>query len=347
VNKIKLVGIDLAKRCYQVCALGERGKVVYNRRYAAKKFGEAMQQLEPTIVAMEACATSHYWGRRLQALGHEVRLVPPQHAKAFRRVHKSDEHDALSIAEAAQRPKLHFVPIKTLTQQDLQMLGGLRERCVAQRTAFINQARGHAREYGVSLPTGRAAFMRELPLAVESADNDLTSVAREALVEIYGEIKHLDTRIDALQRRMTALAQQDPAHERLQTIPGVGPVLAPTILAKMGHAHQFESGRHCAAWVGLVPKQTGTGGHTQLGGISKHGDRTLRTLLIHGARTVIRWANRHDHAQSRWIKQLVERVGNNKATVALANKMIRMIWAVLRQGSTFDMRKAYRPQLAR
>jgi transposase len=306
-----------------------------------------MQQLEPTVVAIEACATSHYWGRRLQSMGHEVRLVPPQHAKAFRRVHKSDEHDALSIAEAAQRPNIHFVPIKTLTQQDLQLLGGLRERCVSQRTAFINQARGHAREYGVCLPTGRAAFMRELPLSVECADNDLTPLAREALVEIYAEIRHLDTRIETLQQRMTALAQQDPAHERLQTIPGVGPVLAPTILAKLGHAHQFESGRQCAAWVGLVPKQTGTGGTTQLGSISKHGDRSLRTLLIHGARTVIRWSDRHDHAQSRWIKQLVERVGKNKAAVALANKMMRMIWAVLRQDSTFDMRKAYRPQLAR
>lgn len=347
MNKIKLVGIDLAKRCYQVCALNERGKVLYNRRYTAKKFGEAMQQLEPTIVAMEACASSHHWGRRLQAFGHEVRLVPPQHAKAFRRVHKSDEHDALSIAEAAQRPQLHFVPIKTRTQQDLQMLGGLRERCISQRTAFINQSRGHAREYGVSLPIGRTSFMRELPLAIEAADNDLTPLAREALAEMYEEIRHLDSRIDALQRRMTELAQEDPAHERLQTIPGVGPVLAPTILAKMGHAHQFESGRHCAAWLGLVPKQTGTGGHTQLGSISKHGDRTLRTLLIHGARTVIRWANRHDHAQSRWIRGLVERVGKNKAAVALANKMIRIIWAVLRQGSSFDMRKAYRPQLAR
>jgi len=347
VKKIKLVGIDLAKSCFQVCALDEQGKVLYNRRYTAKKFAEAMLQLEPTTVAMEACAAAHHWGRRLHSRGHEVRLVPPQHAKAFRRVHKSDEHDALSIAEAAQRPNLHFVPVKTLTQQDLQMLGGLREQAVAQRTAFVNQARGYAREYGVSLPKGRRIFMNELPSAIEDASNDLTPIAREALAALLEEIKQIDERIDQLQHSMTALAKEDPAHDRLQSIPGVGPVLAPTVLAKLGHAQQFSSGRHCAAWVGLVPRQNGTGGKTQLGSISKNGDRTLRTLLIHGARTVVRWASKHDHAQSRWIKQLAARVGVNKATVALANKMIRMIWAVLRTETTFDMRKAYRPQPAR
>jgi transposase len=344
MNKIKLVGIDLAKRCYQVCALDERGKVLYNRRYTAQKFAEAIQQLEPTTVALEACAASHYWGRRLQLLGHRVQLVPPQHAKAFRRVHKSDEHDALSIVEAAQRPKIHFVPIKTLTQQDLQMLGGLRERCVSQRTALINQARGFAREYGVNFPVSRPAFMGALPLALEAVDNDLTPVAREALADLFEEIKYLGTRIDDLLRRMTTLAQADPAHEQLQTIPGVGAVLAPTLLAKLGHAQQFDSGRDCAAWVGLVPKQHGTGGKTQLGSISKQGDRLLRTLLIHGARAVIRWADKHDHAQSRWIKQLVARRGKNTAAVALANKMMRMIWAVLTQGAPFDMSKVYRAQ---
>jgi len=229
MNKIKLVGIDLAKRCYQVCALNEHDKVQYNRKYTAQKFAEAIQQLEPTIVALEACAAAHYWGRRLQALGHTVRLVPPQHAKAFRRVHKSDEHDALSIAAAAQRPNIHFVPVKTIAQQDLQMLGGLREQCVAQRTALINQARGYAREYGVNFPVSRAALMRELPFAMESTDNALTPIAREALTELYEEIKHVSANIDSLLRRMGTLAKEDPAYVRLQTVPGVGAVLAPML----------------------------------------------------------------------------------------------------------------------
>jgi transposase len=347
MSKINLVGIDLAKRCYQVCALSEHNTVLYNRKYSAKKFGEAMHQLEPTTVALEACATSHYWGRRLQALGHRVLLVPPQHAKAFRRVHKSDEHDALSIAEASQRPKLHCVPVKNITQQDLQLLGGVRERCVAQRTSLINQARGHAREYGVNFPVSRRALMKELPLAIEAADNDLTPIAREALAELFEDIQHVSERINELQRRMRELAKADPAHEQLLSIPGVGPILAPMALAKLGHGQQFGSGRHCSAWVGLVPKQNGTGGKTQLGSISKNGDRTLRTLLIHGARAVMRWADKHDHAQSRWIKQLVARVGKNKAVVALANKIIRIIWAVLTTGTSFDMNKAFRAQPAR
>jgi transposase len=218
---------------------------------------------------------------------------------------------------------------------------------VAQRTALINQARGFAREYGISILKSRPAFMEQLPLAIEAADNALSPIAREALAELYTEITLITTRIDAILKRMTALAKEDPAHDLLTTIPGVGSVLAPTILSKVGHAQQFATGRDCSAWVGLVPKQNSTGGKTQLGGISKNGDRTLRTLLIHGARAVICWADRHDHAQSRWIKQLVLRVGKNKAAVALANKMMRMIWAVLRQGVAFDMSKAFRPQPAR
>ena len=165
MKKIKLVAIDLAKRCYQVGAFDQHGKLLDNRKYSPAKFALAMQQLEPTIVAMEACAAAHYWGRRLQALGHEVRLVPPQHAEAFRRVHKSDAHDVVSIGEAAQRPNIHFVPVKAIAQQDLQSLGRIRERLIAERTAIINQARGLAREYGVNLRKSREALMNELPLA--------------------------------------------------------------------------------------------------------------------------------------------------------------------------------------
>lgn len=344
MSKIKLIGVDLAKRCYQVCAIDEHGKVLYNRSYTQKRFAEVVHQLPPTTVAMEACAAAHYWGRRLESSGHTVKLVPPQHAKAFRRVHKSDVHDALSIVEAGQRPNIHFVPVKTIRQQDLLMLGGLREQCVARRTALINQARGYAREYGVIISQSRASFMAELPTAIEAADNALSPVAREGLAELYSEIKIITARIEVLLKRMSALAQQDPAHDLLLTIPGVGPVLAPTVLAKVGHVQRFRSGRDCAAWVGLVPKQHSTGGKAQLGGISKNGDRLLRTLLIHGARAVIRWSARREDVQSNWIKQLVARVGANKAAVALANKTMRIIWAVLSQGRAFDMKKAYRAQ---
>lgn len=346
MKKIKLVAIDLAKRSYQVIALDEHGQVLYNRKLSPSKFALAMQQLETTIVAMEACSAAHHWGRRLLALGHTVRLVPPQHAKAFRRVHKSDAHDALSIAEAAQRPGIHFVPVKTLEQQDLQLLERIRERLIAQRTATINQARGLAREYGVSIAKTRQIFMQQLPLAIEDAGNELTPVAREALAGLLDEIRLIGGQLKELLQRIADLASQHPAYDRLRTIPGIGPISAPVLIASLGSARQFANARSCAAWAGLVPRQHGTGGQIQLGGITKNGNRSVRVMLIHGARTVIRWASKHDHSQSRWIKSLVARCGVHKAAVALANKMMRIVWVVLTQQVEFDMRKAFRTQSA-
>lgn len=342
-----LVAIDLAKHCYQVCVLDAEGKVKSNRRFSAAKFIKFIHQLPITSIAMEACASSNYWGRRLQALGHRVLLIPAQHVKAFCRVHKSDGHDALAIAEAAQRPNIHFVPVKALEQQDLQLLGRIRERLIQQRTATINQSRGLAREYGVHFVLSRRAFMRELPDALDPADDRLSPIAREALAELYADIQRLDRRIDALQTRIESLAQQNPAYERLLTIPGIGKSNAAALLAAIGDGHQFSNGRQCAAWLGLVPRQHGTGGKLHLGAITKAGDSSLRMAVIHGARAVIRWADRHQHAQSRWLLALVDRRGKNKATVALANKMMRIVWAVLAGGTTYDPRKAFRPQPAR
>jgi transposase len=283
----------------------------------------------------------------LETLGHRVLLIPAQHVKAFCRVHKSDGHDALAIAEAAQRPKIHFVPIKTVEQQDLQLLGRIRERLIQQRTATINQSRGFAREYGVHFALSRQAFMRELPDALDPADSRLSCIAREALTELYADIQRLDRRIDALQIRIEDLAKQNPAYERLLTIPGIGTANGAALLAAVGDGHQFSNGRQCAAWLGLVPRQHGTGGKVHLGSITKAGDSSLRTAVIHGARAVIRWAHRHQHAQSRWILALVARRGKNKATVALANKIMRIVWSVLAHGTTYDPHKAFRAQPAR
>jgi transposase len=344
MSEIKLVAVDLAKRCYQVAAFDVHGQVLYNRKYSAAKFALQVHQLEPTVIAMEACATAHYWGRKLQALGHEVRLVPAQHARAFRRVHKSDEHDAVSIGEAARRPKIHFVPVKTVMQQDLQVLGRIREHLVSTRTGVINQIRGLAREYGVNFGKQRRVLMAQLPQALEEADNGLSPVVRAALAEQLEQIRYLDERLKGVGLQLHELAKQDPAYERLLGISGIGPTIAPALLASVGHAQHLQSARGCSAWVGLVPKQHGTGGQVRLGHITKNGQSSLRVLMIHGARSVIRWAHRHTHAQSQWIQQLIARVGKNKATVALANKLMRIVWAVLRHEESFDMSKAFRPQ---
>jgi transposase len=342
--KAKLVGIDLAKSVFQVCVIALGGSVLFNRKFTRAKFIEWLKDLEPTTIAMEACGTAHFWARKLQADGHTVQLIPAQHVKAFCRVHKSDSGDALAITEAAGRPKMHCVAVKSLHQQDLQMLNRVRSKAVAQRTELVSQARGLASEYGVTIPTSRAAFMRHLPLALEDAENGLTHLARFALLNVLEDIRALDERLEALAHQTAALATQNPAYERLLTVPGFGPVVAPTFLAAVGDGKQFQRGRDVSAWLGIVPKQHGTGGKVQMMRISKNGDRELRTLLIHGARAVLRWADRRNDAMSRWLLDLKARRGQARTIVALANKLARIGWAVLRGEKDFDINKAFRPK---
>ena len=223
--KIKLVAIDLAKLVFQVCVFAAGGNVVFNRKLSRTQFLVWLKDLAPkSTIAMEACATAHYWGRKLQAMGHHVLLVPAQHVKAFCRVHKSDSADALAIAEAAQRPEMHFVPVKTSGQQDLQLLGRVRSQLVAQRTEVICQIRGLAGEYGVIFPKQRVQLMRHVPDALEDAENGLTAVARRALHNLYEDIRALDKRIADVMAQLTELAQLEPAYERLLSVPGFGSV---------------------------------------------------------------------------------------------------------------------------
>lgn len=345
--KINLVAVDLAKQVFQVCGLNEAGKEVLNKKLSRAKFAEWLKDLEPTTVAMEACATGHHWGRVLQAKGHTVRLIPAQHVKAFCRVHKTDRGDALAIAEAAQRPGMHCVPVKTLGQQDLQMLGRVRTKLVAQRTELICQIRGLASEYGVIFEKRRLKVMEGLPLALEDADNLLTPTARRALRDLYEEVKAQDLRLASLMAQLTELVQQEPAYARLLSIPGFGPVVVPAFIAAVGSGKQFRRGRDVSAWLGLVPKQHGTGGKVNLQRITKNGDRDLRTLLIHGARAVLTWAHRHDDARSRWLLELKARRGIHRAIVAYANKLARIGWAVIQGEGEFDMAKAFKPRMPR
>lgn len=345
--KAKLVGIDLAKSVFQVCVIALSGGVLFNKKFTRAKFLEWLKDLEPTTVAMEACATGHFWGRKLQAAGHTVRLIPAQHVKAFCRVHKNDSGDALAITEAVQRPKMHFVPVKSLGQQDLQLLGRVRSKMVSQRTELISQIRGLASEYGVSFPVSRRALMAGLPLALEDATNGLTHVARFALLGLLEDVRALDTRLDGLALQTAALAKQEPAYARLLSVPGYGPVVAPAFIAAVGDGKQFKHGRDVSAWLGIVPKQHGTGGKITLQRITKNGDRELRTLLIHGARATMNWADRRNDAMGRWILALKARRGAARTIVALANKLARIGWAVLCGDKEFDVDKAFRPKVAK
>ncbi len=292
---------------------------------------------------MEATACAHYWGRTLGDMGHTVRLLPPQHVKAFCGSHKSDRHDAVAIAEAASRPKIHPVPIKSLAQQDLQLGNRQRRRLVRRRTQTINQMRGCAREYGVFFARTRAVVMNGIPDALEDGENGLTDIARQYLLDLYIEARELDERIKTIEARILALSKHYPEYHALLKVPGLGPVVGSALIAAGIGRGQFKNGRHCAAWLGLVPRQHGSGDKHQLYGITKSGDKELRTLLIHGARAICAWAVRkeRDDALGHWVRSLVDRRGMNCAVVAMANKLARVAWAVVNHGEGYDMKKAF------
>ena len=341
--KSTLIGIDLAKHVFQVCALNRAGKVQLNQAVKRPKLIHFLTQFEPTTVAMEACAGAHYWGRRFAALGHRVELIPAQHVTPFVRGGKNDARDALAICEAAKRPGLHRVPIKSLDQHDLQALHRLRQLQVEQATAMANQIRGIAREYGGCFAVGIQALLRQVAEALESADNELTDTVRRLLAEQLDELKAVRQRVQLLTRRIVLQTSVYPAFDRLLAMPGVGRLSASAYLVAVGSGQQFSQGRQVSAWLGLVPRQYGSGGQMQLKGITKGGDRYLRSLLIHGARAAITRTKDRDSPLIRWIEPVIARRGFNKAVVALANKNARIAWRIVARGAHYDAGKAFAP----
>jgi transposase len=339
--KVKLIGIDLAKNIFQVCAINQAGKVIFNKSVRRTQLIKLIQDMELTTIAMESCSSANYWGRKFEAIGHKVSLLPAQHCKPFVRSGKNDARDALAICEAAMRPGIHPVPIKTPAQQDIQLLHRIRQRLVRNMTALANQIRGLAREYGVVFPEGIKALCKAIPLELENGDNELTPIAREMLHELYIELGQRIEKKKTLLSRITALSETHHSYQQLLTIPGVGPVVASAILASLGDGHQFKNGRQVGAWLGLVPRQHGTGGKVKLMGITKNGDRYWRTLVIHGARSALIWSRKKDSPLARWAGPIEARRGANRATVALANKIMRISWNVLAKGEVYDSRKAF------
>jgi transposase len=336
MSEMTTIGLDLAKRTFHVVAINAHGKEVKRKMLKRAQVEEYFANLPPCVIGMEACASAHFWARRLQALGHEVRLIPPQHVKAYLRGNKNDYNDARAIAEAAVRADLRAVPIKRVEQQDIQALHRLRAARVGERTALCNQIRGLLGEYGIVLPQGVGVVRRRLPALLEAPDNGLSDCFRPLLETCYRQLQELEEHIAFYTQQINAHAKQEEAIERLQTVPGFGPIVASVFYSVVGDGKAFRRGRDVAAALGLVPRQHSSGGKTVLLGISKRGDRYLRHLLVHGARSVVRLAANKDDKLSCWISRIKQTRGANKAAVALANKLARIGWAVLRTQSPYQ-----------
>ena len=341
---VKVVGIDIAKNLFQVCVLSTDGQILSNRKVKRDKILDTIRQLpDRTALAMESCATSHHWGRVFQELGFTVALIPAQHVQPFVGRQKNDANDARAICEAFSRPDIHFVPVKSVEQQDLKAIRSVRKRLVEHRTALANQIRGLAAEYGVVFPLSIKALRSHLPLAIEDAENELSHAMRSLLQTLYCDFINLSDEIDEVTRSITILSQQHPRYEAIKNIPGFGPILTAAIISEVGSGKQFQNGRQFSAWCGLVPKQNSTGGKSSLGALSKNGNRDLITLPIHGARAVVRCRTSSMDPMDAWLRSLVARRGKAKAIVALANKLGRVVWRVLSTDCEYDINRAFKP----
>lgn len=334
-NTITVLGIDLAKQSFQLHGLDKNNAVVLIKKLTRNKLSQFIAQLPPCLIGIEACSGSNYWVRVFERYGHTVRMISPQFVKPFVKSNKNDAADAEAICEAVQRPSMRFVPAKSVEQQDIQSLHRIRSQAVARRTAQANQIRGLLMEYGIIIPKGISYVRKEIPCILEDAMNELTFIFRELLSELYNEMVHLDERIEMLENKLKVICEENENCQRLLTIPGVGLLSATALVAAIGDISVFKSGRELAAWLGLVPGQHSTGGKPTLLGISKRGDTYLRTLLIHGGRTVVRVAEKYQDKRNQWIQRLEQRRGKNISAVAVANKNARIAWVLLTNKTTF------------
>lgn len=340
MNNITVIGIDLAKNVFQVYAEDKEENKIYNRRMKRAQFIKWIEKLSPCVVGMEACGTAHYWGRVFSEKGHRVKLMNPKKVKVFVDRNKNDAKDAEAIAEATRSKKVLSIPIKTLAQQVLTSIHRARSQVVRQRTEVANHLRSQLAEYGVITTTGHAALehlaQRVLGGEVLEADEGLLFMVSD----LYETLKNLKKRLSDYDAKIKRIAKENKSACKLMTMPGIGEITATALVAKVEDFSSFKRGCNFAAWLGLTPKEYSSAGKRKLGGISKQGDRYLRTLLIHGARAVIQAVlkkKRDETSYHRWIVGLVERRGKNNAAVALANKHARMIWAIMKHGRCVDL----------
>ncbi len=332
--KITTIGIDLAKAVFQVHGVDVHGKTVLRKQLRRSEMAIFFANLEPCLIGIEACGSSHYWARKLSEFGHTVKLMSPQFVKPYVKTNKHDMADAEAICEAVSRPNMRFVPIKNIEQQAILSVHRARQGFVKARTAQSNQIRGLLSEFGIVMPQGIHSIMQRMPEILEDSENNLPGVMRKLLERLIENLKEIDRQVVELERQIQLWHRENEDSSKLAEIPGIGPLTASAIVATVGRAKEFKNGRQLAAWMGLVPRQHSSGGKQNLLGISKRGDTYLRTLLIHGARAVIRFAENKAKPES-WLRKLMTRRNKNVAAVALANKNARIVWAILTNNQTF------------
>jgi transposase len=332
---IETLGIDIAKNVFQLHGVSCTGRVVLKRRVMRDQLLEVVAQIDRCTIVIEACTGAFCWARKFEALGHQVKIISPQYVKPFVRRQKNDGNDAEAICTAARQPHIPFVPKKTIEQQDIQALHRARQRMVNHRTAVVSQIRGLLLDRGIAMAKSITRARRLVPEILADTTNELTAMAREAISELYDLFRDLDRRIASFDKKIDRIFLESEPCQRIAAIKGIGPKTATAIVAAIGDGAEFKNGRHLAAWVGLVPRQFSSGDRKVLMGISKRGNQHLRSLLVHGARAVVRTAPTKNDPNNTWVNQLRARRGFNRATVAVANKNARIIWAVLRTGQPY------------
>jgi transposase len=351
MRDITIIGVDIAKNFIQIHGATDKGKVLLKKRLPRQKFLAFMATLSTCLVGMEACGGAHYWATELTKLGFDVKLMSPKKVKKYLDSHnKNDERDAAACAEAVSRATMTFVPIKTITQMNIQSLHRIRSFYIRQRTALMNMMRGLLLELGIAIPKRKSALVNKLHELLDADNTWLDEQNKACFQDLYIDLKNLDTQIEKHTTKLKALAQEDELCQRLQTIEGIGVISATALIAKIGNGGEFQKGRELSAYLGLVPKQHSSGETQRLLGITKHGDRYIRQLLIHGGRAVVQASKRINKVtghyakqdiHSQWVRKLADRLGTNKASVAVANKNARMVIALLKNQTTFEAKLAH------
>lgn len=331
MDQINVIGIDLAKRVFQIHGVDSSGKAILKKRLSRSQMIRKLSNLNPCLVGLEACASAHFWARELSKMGHTVKIMAPQYVKPYVKTNKNDAADAEAICEAVTRKNMRFVPIKSVAAQDLQAIHRARKRLINNRTGLINEIRGLLGEYGITMEKTVSQFNKKIPLLLD--DSRLTPSFQTTLAELYEEYCNICKRIKRYDVRLEREHKQREVCQNLSSIKGIG-VIGSTALATVDPT-VFKNGREFAAWLGLTPKQSSSGGKDRLLGISKRGDGYLRELLVHGARVFLRWSHKSNDSLSRWARHLKTQKGHNKACVALANKLARICWTIMMENRKY------------